>query len=122
MMRLVLVALHRRFRSSRRCELRVVADGLVRQVVKKAVAAGKLFGDMLHELLVAAFGVRSRRLLAVIGDVWCVRKPNAEEDRKRFRQKLEVALAASYRATESVQAPQDERGVACAIEVLPDGG
>jgi hypothetical protein len=89
-----------------RGELAFVADRLVRQVIEKAAAAGKLFGDVFDELLVANLGARPRGVLAVLGDRRRTRKPYAHERGERLGQGFDVSPVAVQGAAESIRPSQ----------------
>ena len=103
-------------------ELDLIRENFSRQVVDETVAAHELLGDVLHELREPALARAARKFLRVVVDSRRVRKPNSDPDHKGLRQKLEISLRAFVGTTEAIQTPQDERGVARAIEVLPKGG
>jgi hypothetical protein len=103
-------------------QLRLVCDGFVRQVVKEAASARKLFGNVLDELLVAALGVDARAALGVLGNGRGVREPEADVHREGLGQELQVTLGTCPGPTETIEAAQDERRVGGSVEVLPERG
>lgn len=84
--------------------------------------AGDLLDHVLQPLLVTRLRRRSRGLAPILRDARRVRESNLHEHGECLGQECEIPLHPSIRATVSVEASQNERGIPRAIEVLAEGG
>src|SRR5207244_3869529 len=83
----------------------------------KPTSPRELLRQVRNEVLEPRLRADARRALGVLRDQRRVREPQLDPGGERLREELEVALGARRGAAEAIEAAQEQRRVADAVEV-----